>query len=375
MLLTTLSITAQTQQTTRSGLDPQRFLATIDGQPTALYVLTNEHGVEACITNYGARLVSLIEPNWNGRLEDVVLGFDNINDYHSQKQNFGATVGRYIGRIQHHQFTIDGQRYDLQDTGKGCISHGGNPGFADRVWTVTAQTEQQLTLQYVSPDGENGFPGELTATLTYTLRDDGAIELNFRATTTKATHVNLANHTFFNISGNPERTVLSQNLWIDSNKIAAYDKNKNVTGEFLKVQSTPFDFRKPRQIGERIHMANEQLAITGGYDHAFALRHSGKVDKPAAIVYDAMSGRALTVYTTEPAIQVYTANGLKGNMTGKRGVRYQKQSAICLETLHYADSPNRHGFPSTLLRPGQTYHSKTVFVFSTDTPAVMRAKK
>lgn len=363
------------QDTTQSGLDPSRFNAVIDGKSTALYVLTNDKGNEACITNYGARLVSLMEPNWNGRMEDMVLGYDNVMDYHTKGQNFGATVGRYIGRIVGPRMTIDGKTYKLQENGKGVISHGGRPGFADRVWDVVSYSRQKLVLRYVSPDGENGFPGELTTTLTYALRDDGALGIDFKAVTTRTTVVNLANHSFFNISGNPERTVETQSLWIDSKKIATYDKNKNVTGEFLDVRQTPFDFHKPHQIGERINEDNPQLKVTGGYDHAFSLSHGGDLSRPAAILYDAQSGRALTVYTTEPAIQVYTGNGLKGSQVGKKGVVYKKRCAICLETLHYADSPNRPQFPSTLLRPGQTYHSHTVFVFSTDPPLIMKSEK
>lgn len=364
---------AGAQSLTLSGLNPERFDTIIDGKHTALYTLTNAKGCEACITNYGARLVSLMEPNWNGRMEDVVLGYDNVRDYHTRGQNFGATVGRYIGRIIGPKITIDGTTYKLQENGKGVISHGGKPGFANRVWDVVGVGKQNIVLRYVSPDGENGFPGELTTTLTYTLRDDGAVEVDFKATTTKPTVVNLANHSFFNISGNPEHSVEVQNLWIDSKKIAAYDKNKNVTGEFMKVKHTPFDFTKPRQIGERINTDNEQLNVTGGYDHAFALNHAGDLSRPAAILYDAQSGRALTVYTTEPALQVYTGNGLKGNQVGKKGIVYKRRCAVCLETLHFADSPNKPQFPSTLLRPGQTYHSKTVFVFSTDPPLIMRA--
>lgn len=363
------------QGITLSGLDPSRFNAVIDGKSTALYVLTNDKGNEACITNYGARLVSLMEPNWNGRMEDMVLGYDNVMDYHTKGQNFGATVGRYIGRIVGPRMTIDGKTYKLQENGKGVISHGGRPGFADRVWDVVSYSRQKLVLRYVSPDGENGFPGELTTTLTYALRDDGALGIDFKAVTTRTTVVNLANHSFFNISGNPERTVETQSLWIDSKKIATYDKNKNVTGEFLDVRQTPFDFHKPHQIGERINEDNAQLKVTGGYDHAFSLSHGGDLSRPAAILYDAQSGRALTVYTTEPAIQVYTGNGLKGSQVGKKGVVYKKRCAICLETLHYADSPNRPQFPSTLLRPGQTYHSHTVFVFSTDPPLIMKSEK
>lgn len=366
-------VLAQKQSLTLSGLDPAKFDAFIDGKKTALYVLTNAKGEEACITNYGARLVSLMEPNWNGRMEDVVLGYDNVMDYHTKGQNFGATVGRYIGRIIGPKMTIDKHTYYLQDNGKGVISHGGKPGFADRVWDVVSFNKQKLVLRYISPDGENGFPGELTTTLTYVLRDDGALGVEFQATTTKPTVVNLANHSFFNISGCPQRSVLAQNLWIDSKEIAAYDSHKNVTGKMMNVTHTPFDFRKPRQIGERIDADNEQLKITGGYDHAFALRHAGDITHPAAILYDAQSGRVLTVYTTEPAIQIYTGNGLKGNQIGKKGIAYNRRCAICLETLHFADSPNKPQFPSTLLRPGETYHSTTVFVFSTDPPLIMRS--
>lgn len=372
LLSAMLSTLCHGQTPTLSGLSPQRFASTIEGKPTSLYILRNSKGIEACITNYGARLVSLMEPDRNGKLEDVVLGYDNITDYHTKGQNFGATVGRYIGRIIGPKFTIDSTTYTLQDNGKGVISHGGNPGFANRVWDIIDQTEQKLVLRYISPDGENGFPGKLTTILTYTLLEDGALEVDFQATTTKATHVNLSNHSFFNISGNPVQSVEAQYLWIDSKKIAEYDQHKNVTGHFYKVRHTPFDFRKPHAIGERINNDNEQLNITGGYDHAFALRHSGDISKPAAILFDAKSGRTLTVYTTEPAIQIYTGNGLKGNQTGKQGITYCKRAAICLETLHFADSPNKPKFPSTLLRPEQTYHSTTIFSFTTSQRSSIR---
>lgn len=374
MAAATMSLVATAQERTLSGLDPSRFDAVIDGKPTALYVLSNGKGIEACITNYGARLVSLMEPNWNGRMEDVVLGYDNVMDYHTKGQNFGATVGRYIGRITGPSVTIDGKEYKLQDSGKGVISHGGKPGFANRVWDVVSYNRHCLVLRYVSPDGENGFPGELTTTLTYALRDDGALSVSFKATTTKPTVLNLANHSFFNISGNPQRSIEQQMLWVDSKAIAAYDKNKNVTGELMDVSHTPFDFRHPHAIGERINDDNAQLAVTGGYDHAFALRHVGSLDSPAVILYDAQSGRVLTVYTTEPAIQIYPGNGLKGNQVGKNGIVYKRRSAVCLETLHFSDSPHKPSFPSTLLRPGQTFSSTTVFAFSTDPPLIMRTK-
>ena len=196
--------------------------------------------------------------------------------------------------------------------------------------------------------------------------------MDFKAETTKPTVLNLTNHSFFNISGDLSRTVLSQNLWIDSNRIAEYDKGKNVTGKLLGVRNTPFDFTKPHQIGKRIDSDDAQLAVTGGYDHSFLLRHPGDMRNPAAILYDSQSGRTLTVYTTEPAIHVYTGNGLKGNQTGKNGITYPRRSAICLETMHLADSPNKPQFPSTLLRPGEKFHSKTVFLFTTDPPVIMK---
>lgn len=371
--LLALSLTT-VAQTTLSGLDPKRFESVIDGHQTELYTLTNARGMEACITNYGARLVSLMVPNWNGRMEDVVLGFDNIDDYHNIKQNFGATVGRYVGRITGPQFKLDGQVYQLQDDGRGHISHGGTPGFQDRVWNVIIKEKSRVVMQYTSPDGENGFPGNLTVTLTYTLTDQNALDVDFKASTDKPTVLNLTNHSFFNICGDLTRQVLTQDLWIDSKRIATYDQRKNLNGKFRKVKHTPFDFTEPRQIGTRIHRDDEQLNITDGYDHSFILRHPGNQRKPAAVLYDAQSGRTLTVYTTEPAIHVYTANGLKGKMVGKGGIAYGKQTAVCLETMHLSDSPNRSNFPSTVLRPGQTFHSKTVFRFSTDTKVLMKEK-
>lgn len=367
-----LLTTATTQAQTQSGLDPNNFVTTIDGKQTALYTLTNNNGVEACITNYGARLVSLMVPNWNGRMEDVVLGYDNINDYATKGKNFGATMGRYVGRISGPSITIDGQRYQLQDNGKGHISHGGKPGFQDKVWDVVEQGPQRLVLRYVSPDGENGFPGELTVLLTYTLTDQDALDVDFNAITTRPTVVNFTNHSFFNISGDLSRDILSHHLWIDSKRMAKFDKQKNLTGELMKIKHTPFDFTKPREIGDRIDRDNEQLNITNGYDHSFLLKHPANLRKPAAILYEPRSGRTLTVYTTEPAIHIYTSNGLKGDQRGKNGVTYNKRSAVCLETMHLSDSPNKPQFPSTLLRPGQNYHSKTVFKFSTEPKVLMK---
>ena len=354
------------QQTTASGLNPERFVSRVEGKPTALYTLSN-NGMEACLTNYGARLVSLMVPDKEGKLEDVVLGFDNIDDYHLRKNNFGSVVGRYAGRIKGGSFNLDGKTFQLQKTGGGNISHGGYPGFADKVWDVVSVNDSVLRMKVVSPDGENGFPGTLTLFVTYHLTHDHALRINYEATTDKPTVINLTNHTFFNISGNPDQTILDQKLFVDSKYIATYDSLKNVDGQFMKVRNTPFDFMSKKHlkaIGTDIDIFDEQMRITKGYDHAFALRHAGQIDKPAAVVYDEKSGRALIVYTTEPALHVYTANGLNGSLVGKNGVAYPKQSAICLETMHFADSPNHEEFPSTVLRPGETYRSQTTYQFS-----------
>jgi aldose 1-epimerase len=356
----------QPKDTTLSGLDPQRFVSKVEGKATALHVLRNS-GMEACITNYGARLVSLMVPDRDGRLEDVVLGFDNIDDYHLRKQNFGSVVGRYIGRIKNASFMLDGVPYLLQKTGSNHISHGGYPGFADKVWEVVGKSDSTLCLQYVSPDGENGFPGTLTVKVTYTLAGH-ALAMDIEATTDKPTVVNLSNHHFFNIAGDASSSVLDQQLSIDSKYIATYDKSKNLDGNFMRVKNTPFDFITPKKIGSDIDIYDEQMSITKGYDHSFVLRHGGDIKFPAATLYDEESGREMTVYTTEPVLHLYTANGLNGSMVGKKGVAYQKQTALCLETMHLADSPNQSAFPSTVLRPGETYHSQTVFQFSEKTP-------
>ena len=345
---------------TQSWLDPLRYSAVIDGQHTALYTLHNQQGMEACITNYGARLVSLV---YNGK--DCVTGFDNVVDYRRFRQNYGATVGRYVGRIKGAKFTLDGVEYSLQENGKGVTSHGGYPGFADHVWTLKHQTDSTVTLQYVSADGENGFPGELTVSVTYLLSSRNGLEISYEATTTKPTVLNLTNHSFFNISGHLDQEITDQTLWVNSDRIATFDAQKNLDGKMMKVKGTPFDFRKSTTIGARIDDAHAQLKITRGYDHSFVLKTKGSDQKAAAIITDEATKTQMTVYTTEPALHIYTGNGLKGNTRGKHDVYYPRRSAICFEAMHLADSPNQLQFPSTVLRPGETFRSHTAYVFST----------
>ena len=360
LLLIVCTGIACAQQLTRSGLDPARYDSIIDGKKTGLYTITNQQGMEACVTNYGARLVSLL---YQGR--DCVTGFDNVGDYRRFRQNYGATVGRYVGRIKGAKFTLDGVEYPLQENGKGVTSHGGYPGFADHIWTLKSQTDSTLTLQYISADGENGFPGELTVNLTYALSSRNGLEISYEATTTKPTVLNLTNHSFFNISGLFTQEITKQTLWVNSDRIATFDAQKNLDGRMRKVKGTPFDFHKPTRIGLHIDEDDDQLKVTKGYDHSFVLKTKGSDRKAAAIITDEATKTRMTIYTTEPVLHIYTGNGLKGNTRGKKDIYYPRRSAVCFEAMHLADSPNQPQFPSTVLRPSETFHSHTAYVFST----------
>jgi aldose 1-epimerase len=351
---------------TDSGLRKSDFTTKVADEKVKLFVLKNHTGMEACITNYGARLVSLTAPDRSGRMADVVCGFPKIDDYLSVKQNFGATVGRYIGRILGAKFTLDGTEYHLTaNTGQHC-SHGGEPGFAYKVWSAEQISKNALELRLTSPDGDNGFPGKLEVRLLYLLTDDNELYITYSAVTDKPTVVNLSHHSFFNISGDFNRSVEDQTLYVNGDSYTPFDSLKCVTGEILPVEGTPFDFRTPRPIGERIDEPNPQLKVTKGYDHNWVLNTHGNKSRLAAKVSDAFSGRTLEVYTTEPGVQIYTANGLSGKMVGKGGIAYGKRTAICFETQHFADSPNKPQFPSTVLRPGETYRSVCIYRFGVE---------
>ena len=359
-----LFISCQKQDNiTLSGLNSNDFIANIDGKEIALYTLENNNGLEACITNYGGRLVSLMIPDKNGKFEDVVCGFPTINGYLENKQNFGATIGRYIGRILNATFSIDSITYNLTpNTGVHC-AHGGNNGFANRVWNAKQINNNTLELTLLSEDGDNGFPGNLLTTLTYTLTDNNELDIDYKATTDKPTVINLSHHSFFNISGNLSRSVEDQILYINSNEYTPYDSLKCVTGEIIDVTNTPFDFRLSQPIGSKINDENFQLSITNGYDHNWVLNTNGDINNLAAKVVDIESGRVMEVYTNEPGIQVYTSNGLKGNLVGKNNIPYHARTSICLETQHYPDSPNKPQFPSTVLRPNEIYNSRCIYKF------------
>ncbi|MBQ7717002.1 MAG: hypothetical protein IJT55_05805 [Prevotella sp.] len=332
------------------------------GSPEDRISLANKDiRMEVC--RYCARIMTLSVPDKKGKMQDVVLGFDDEDGYRRVRQNFGATVGRYLGRINGATFTLDGKQYQLQNYGKGDISHGGYPGFAHKEWTVKRQTPSSVTLEYLSPDGENGFPGNLLMQVTMTLTDDGALHLSYDATTDQPTVLNPSNHSFFNISANHLQTIEEEILRVDADSIAVYDAKKRLTGEMMAVKGTPFDFLTPKKIGLRIDENDTQLNVTKGYDHTWRLNHSGDLSRVAAELYDKNSGITLSVYTTEPALHIYTANGLNGSIEGKHHQRYPRRSAICFETCHFADSPNKPQFPTTVLRPGEKFHSETIFRF------------
>lgn len=334
-----------------------------------LYTLSNG-SMQMAATNWGARIQSLKVDG-----TDVVLGFDTLDHYQSIKQNFGAVVGRYIGRIIGGTYVLDGDTAHLQLQASGDCGHGGNPNFAGRMWSLVpgTLTDTTMTLRYVSPDGENGFPGQLTLLTTYTLSGN-ALRVDYQARTTKPTVLNPSNHSFFNLTGDLSGDVMIELLWIDGDSIALYNDQKKVTGQLGAVSGTPFDFRTPHAIGDSIDADNFQLSVTGGYDHCYQLNHylQAAADKhddsllanPVASLQDATSGLKMTVCTTEPAMQIYTANGHKGNIMGKEGKAYPRRNAICFETMHFPDSPNQPQWPSTVLRPGETFSSTTVFSFT-----------
>lgn len=319
---------------------------------------SNRHmPIEMNVINYGARIQSL---KIGG--VDIVLGFDTLENYRDIKQNFGAVVGRYIGRIVGGHLSIDGKEYQLQTGSNGDCSHGGTPSFSQRFWKMENVTDSSMTLRYISPDGENGFPGELNITTTYTLTHD-ALQIDYYATTTKATALNPSNHSFFNLSGNLSADILDEELIINSDSIALYDANKRVTGKLGNVGGTPFDFRKPHAIGERIDEANDQLNVTKGYDHCYQMKNNGKELSFAASLYDKGTKIRMKVFTNMPAMQIYTANGHKGNIKGKDGKVYPHRNAICFETMNFPDAPNQPQWPSAILRPGEVFHSITIFQF------------
>jgi aldose 1-epimerase len=353
------------QAEANSKMQKQSFGKTKDGQQTDLYLLTNKNGVEAAITNYGGTVVTLKVPDRNGKFDDVVLGYDKVEDYEAGKAYFGAIVGRYANRIAHAKFTLGGITYTLPKNDGDNHLHG---VFNKRVWNakdVSSGAGQALELTYLSKDGEDGFPGNLSVKVVYTLTNQNELKIDYSATTDKDTVLNLTNHCYFNLAGQGNGDILQQQLMIRADRFTPVDANLIPTGEFRKVKGSPFDFTTSTVIGARIDQDDEQLKLGKGYDHNWVLNNSTAGSLfVAAQAYDPHSGRLLEVSTTEPGLQFYTGNFLDG-IHGKGGKVYNRRYAFCLETQHFPDSPNHPQFPSTVLRPGQHFQSTTVYRFST----------
>src|SRR5690348_285566 len=362
-----LSVPAASQQ--QPKVSKAAFGTTKDGQAVDIYTITNSHGVEMKATNFGGEIVSLRVPDKAGKFADIVLGFDDLAGYEENKPYFGALVGRYGNRIANGEFTIDKQTYHLPKNNGPNTLHGGIKGFNKQVWQAEPFENKDgagLVLTYTSKDGEEGFPGNLKTKVTYTLTENNELTFEYEATTDKATPVNLTEHSYFNLSGEGNGNILDHVLKLNADRFTPVDKNLIPTGELRPVKGTPLDFTSPTAIGARIDDKYEQLVLAGGYDHNFVLNGKGAGMHLAAHVKDPKSGRVLEVYTTEPGVQFYSGNFLDGTVTGKNGHKYQKRDGFCLETQHYPDSPNHPKFPSTILRPGKTYHSKTMLKFSAE---------
>ena len=348
---------------TLSGLDPANFVAEVDGAETGLYTLTNSNGMEVCITNFGGRIVSVMVPDRDSVMRDVVLGFDNIQDYMTIPSDFGATIGRYANRIANGRFTLDKQTYELPTNNNGHTLHGGPEGWQYKVFSVEDVSQNSLQLKYVSKDGEMGFPGEVTAYVFFTVTDRNSIIIDYMARTMAPTVINMTNHSYFNLSGDPSQPITDHLLYLNADQTTPVDEWLIPTGKIVKVADTPFDFRTPKPIGQDIDADNEQIRFGRGFDHNWILNTEGSLKKVAATLVCPKTGIELRVFTSEPGIQVYTGNFLDGTVAGKDSTAYQFRTAVCLETQHYPDSPNEPQFPSTELRPGTKFESSTVYRF------------
>ena len=328
-----------------------------DGKPVYLYTLTNKNGVQVKISNYGGTVTSWVTPDKKGNNSNIVLGFDSLNGYLAKPPYFGALIGRYGNRIGNATFKIDTTTYKLAANNGVNHLHGGEKGYDKVVWDATPSTDStaSLTLTYLSKDGEEGYPGNLNIVVTYTLTDDDELLIDYSATTDKATPVNLTNHCYFNLTGDVSNTILDHRLQVNADRYTPVDAGLIPTGELRSVKGTPFDFLQPHKIGERI------AAVDGGYDHNFVLTRKGNDLELVATLSDSLSGRKLEVFTTEPGLQFYSGNFLDGTFKTTDGKQMLIHTALCLESQHYPDSPNKPAFPSTILKPGEKYHTVTKY--------------
>lgn len=355
---------------TQSGIDTANFVADVNGKATHLYVLTNSKGMEVCITNYGGRIVSIMVPDKSGKMQDVVLGFDSISKYMTVPSDFGASIGRYANRIANGKFKLDSTEYQLPQNNFGHCLHGGctltpTPlGWQYMVYDAQQIDAKTLKLTIVSPDGEAGFPGTVTATVTYTLTDDNSIDIAYTATTDKKTVINMTNHSYFNLSGDATHPITDCVVTLNADSFTPVDSTFMTTGEILPVAGTPMDFTTGKEVGKEIaNFDYVQLKNGNGYDHNWVLNTKGDITKCAVEAYSPVSGITLQVYTTEPGIQFYTGNFLDGTAVGKKGIAYNQRCGMCFESQKYPDTPNKPQWPSATLEPGQTYTSHCIFKF------------
>jgi len=352
-------------QETKSGLQVSSFEKNIDGKHTSLYILTNKNGAELTISNYGARIVSLMLPDKNNKWVDIVTGHNSIDEYlESEEPYFGAVCGRTANRIAKGEFTLDGKDYTLAINNGPNSLHGGIKGFNFMVWDARQIDSQTLVLTYLSPDGEEGFPGNLVTTVTYTLTDNNWVKIAYEATTDKTTLINLTNHAYFNLSGAGDPSVDDHILTIKAENYLPTDETAIPYGKPAKVEGTPMDFRTPQAIGSRIREDFEQLIFARGYDHTYIIDKNEGEFSFALKCYSPKTGINMEVYTDQPGVQVYTGNWMTGNFVGKNGQRYPSQSAVCFETQHYPDSIHNPDYPTIILKPDEKFESKTIFRFS-----------
>jgi aldose 1-epimerase len=353
--------------TMSGGLRKESWGKTADGTAVDLYTLSNGKGMEVAITTYGARIVRWMAPDRNGQAADITLGFDNLQGYFGENPYFGAIVGRYGNRIAKGRFKLNGVEYKLAVNNGANALHGGLKGFDKVVWTGKEITggDPSVEMTYVSKDGEEGYPGTLTTTVRYTLRPNNELALDYRATTDKATVINVTNHAYFNLAGEASGPILDHVMQINASRFTPVDAGLIPTGELAPVEGTPFDFRQPTPIGARIDAKHVQIERGKGYDHNFVLDGEMGTLRTAAKVTEPKSGRVLEVLTTEPGVQFYTGNFLDGSVKGKGGRPYAFRTGFCLETQHFPDSPNKSQFPSVVLEPGKEMTSRTVFRLTT----------
>lgn len=348
------------------GISSAPFGQTKAGDDATLFTLSNSHGLEMTVTNYGGIITTLKTPDRDGALDDIVLGYDTIDGYLADSPYFGSLIGRYGNRIANGRFTLDGTDYALAVNNGPNHLHGGIVGFDKVLWDAVSEMTSEgpsIVLTYTSPDGEEGYPGTLSVTVRYTLNNDNELVIDYEATTDKPTPVNLTQHTYFNLSG-AKSPILDHHLTLNASRFTPVDATLIPTGELRSVEGTPFDFREATTIGARIGDDNEQLTFGGGYDHNWVLDQAESGLTKAAVLSHAATGRTVEVLTQEPGVQFYSGNFLDGSLTGK-GVQYTHRMGLCLETQHFPDSPNQDGFPSTILRPGDVYNTQTVYRFST----------